>query len=373
LTNSKVVFVTSPTNEHVKETPVKMPNFFQLSALAFCALTAASASAQQEIKMTVCSGQAPVFSFVRLIGQSFIPTVNAELAKTGKMKITWNEAYAGTLAKVGGELEAMQQGICDMGVVGLVFHPAKLPLQQVSFMAPFGPTDLRPVVKVMNDMNRNHPQLRGAWEKQNQVFLAGTAVDDYGLFANFPVSRYEDVNGKKIASSPAPLSWLKGTGATGVNSGLPSYYNDLKSGVYGGVLTFLTAAAPIKLFEVAPFYTQTGMGSTFPGALTMNKQTWDKLGAEGQAAVRTAADTYAARYVTETQMSVANGEAAFKAGGGKVMSLSPAERDRWAKAIENPAKAWIAQNGQPARDVLKAYMDALRAEGVKFLRDWDKE
>ena len=67
-----------------------------------------------------------------------------------------------------------------------------------------------------------------------------------------------------------PLSWLKGTGATGVAAGLPSYYNDVKSGVYGGVLTFLSAAAPIKLFEVAPNYIQTGMGATFPGALSMN-------------------------------------------------------------------------------------------------------
>ena len=172
------------------------------------ALAATGAFAQQEIKITACSGQAPVFSFVRLITQSFIPTLNAELAKTGKMKVTWNEAYGGTLAKIGGELEAVQQGVCDMGIVGTVFHPAKMPLQQVTFMAPFGPTDLRPVVKVMNDMNRNHPLMRGAWEKQNQVFLAGTAVDDYGLFANFPVARYEDVNGKKIGSSPVPLSWL---------------------------------------------------------------------------------------------------------------------------------------------------------------------
>lgn len=352
---------------------MKLPHALRAGALAVCALAATAASAQQEIKITACSGQAPVFAFVRLITQSFIPTVNAELAKTGKMKITWNEAYGGTLAKVGGELEAIQQGVCDMGIVGTVFHPAKMPLQQVTFMAPFGPTDLRPVVKVMNDMNRNNPLMRGAWEKQNQVFLAGTAVDDYGLFANFPASRYEDVNGKKIGSSPVPLSWLKGTGATGVNAGLPSYYNDLKSGVYGGVLTFLSAAAPIKLFEVAPNYIQTGMGATFPGALSMNKQTWDKLGPEGQAAVRVAADAYAARYVTETQAAITAAEAAFKAGGGKITALTPAERERWAKAIENPAKAWIAANGQPASDVLKAYMNAMRAEGVKFARDWDKE
>lgn len=352
---------------------MKLRPALRLGAVLASVIAASSASAQQEIKITACSGQAPVFSFVKLISQSFIPTLNAELAKTGKIKIAWNEAYGGTLAKIGGELEAVQQGVCDMGVVGTVFHPAKMPLQQVTFMAPFGPTDLRPVVKVMNDMNRNNPLMRGAWERHNQVFLAGTAVDDYGLFANFPVSRHEDVNGKKIGSSPVPLSWLKGTGATGVASGLPSYYNDIKSGVYGGVLTFLSAAAPIKLFEVAPNYIQTGMGATFPGALSMNKQTWDKLGPEGQAAVRIASDAYAARYVAEMQTAISGAEAAYKAGGGKVSSLSQAERERWAKAIENPAKAWIAQNGQPARDVLKAYMDAMRGEGVKFARDWDKE
>ncbi len=40
------------------------------------------------------------------------------------------------------------------------------------------------------------------------------------------------------------------------------------SGVYAGVLTFLSAAAPTKLMEVAPYYIQTGMGATFPGALS---------------------------------------------------------------------------------------------------------
>ena len=139
------------------------------------------------------------------------------------------------------------------------------------------------------------------------------------------------------------------------------------------MLTFLSAAAPIKLMEVAPNYIQTGMGATFPGALSMNKQTWDRLGPEGQAAVRVAAEAYATRYVAEMQTALTQAEAAFKAAGGKITALSPAERERWAKAIENPAKGWIAQNGQPARDVLKAYMDAMRAEGVKFARDWDKE
>lgn len=342
-------------------------------ATAVALLGAGSASAQQEIKITICSGQAPVFPFIRQITQTLIPTVNAELAKTGKTKITWNEAYGGTLAKIGGELEAVEQGICDMGNVGTVFHAAKMPLQQVSFVTPFGPTDARVVTKVMNQMNRSNPALAAAWEKQNQVFLVGLAVDDYSLMAKFPVAKYEDVAGKKIASSPVPLSWLKGTGASGVVSGLPSYYNDMKSGVFDGVLTFISAAVPIKLFEVGPYLTQTGMGSTFPGGISINKGVWDKVGPEVQAALRKAADAYAVAYEADLQARLAGAETAYKAGGGKVAPLSEAEKVRWAKAIENPAKAWVAQGGQPARDVLKAYMDAMRTEGVKFAREWDKE
>jgi hypothetical protein len=89
--------------------------------------------------------------------------------------------------------------------------------------------------------------------------------------------------------------------------------------------------------------------------------------------LRKASDAYAIAYEADLQSRLVGAENAYKAGGGKVTPLSEAEKVRWAKAIENPTKAWLAQGGQPARDVLKAYMDAMRAEGVKYAREWDKE
>jgi TRAP-type C4-dicarboxylate transport system substrate-binding protein len=115
------------------------------------------------------------------------------------------------------------------------------------------------------------------------------------------------------------------------------------------------------------------MGATFPGGISINKAVWDKVGPEVQAALRKASDAYAVAYEADLQSRLVGAENAYKAGGGKVAPLSEAEKVRWAKAIENPTKAWLAQGGQPARDVLKAYMDAMRAEGVKYAREWDKE
>lgn len=48
--------------------------------------------AQQEIKITVSAGPAPVFLWVKYIRETMIPVVNRELAKGGKFKVTWNEA-----------------------------------------------------------------------------------------------------------------------------------------------------------------------------------------------------------------------------------------------------------------------------------------
>jgi hypothetical protein len=39
------------------------------------------------------------------------------------------------------------------------------------------------------------------------------------------VKKFEDVKGKKIATAGAALQWLRGTGATPVQSNMTLYYN----------------------------------------------------------------------------------------------------------------------------------------------------
>ena len=114
------------------------------AALAIASLVAAppvAARAQEEIKLTVAAGHPTVFLWVKHLKGSLIATVDAELARTGKYKIAWTEAYGGTLAKIGSELETMQQGISDLGIVATVFQSGKLPLNNVTYFAPYGPAD----------------------------------------------------------------------------------------------------------------------------------------------------------------------------------------------------------------------------------------
>ncbi|MGE5145549.1 MAG: C4-dicarboxylate TRAP transporter substrate-binding protein [Candidatus Eiseniibacteriota bacterium] len=347
-----------------------------VAVMAAAGFVTTSAGAAETIKMTVSAGHPAVFLWVKHLHESFIPTVDSELAKTGKYKIEWNEAYGSTVAKIGSELETIEQGISDMGIVGTVFHSAKMPLQNVTYQVPFGPADANVVTAVMNELHEKLPAMQKSWERYNQVYMGGFAIDNYGLVTRDPIKTVEDLKGKKIGGAGPNLNWFKGTGAVGVVGSLNTFYNDIKTGVYDGAIVFATAAVPAKLYEVAPAYTQVNFGAMYAGGVSVNKTRWDAFPAEVKAAFRAAAKVYGVNYLKEQTARVNASIEAYNKNGGKVEPLAPAERAKLAKMIPNPATDWLKLTGEkhlPGKDVLKAYMDGVRATGFKFARDFDKE
>ena len=91
---------------------------------------ASPAIAQEEIDVSIVSGFSPAVAAVKMLEESFMPGVDARLAETGNYTINWQEAFSGTLAKPAGELEAIQTGLADMGVIPTGFHADKLPIYQ---------------------------------------------------------------------------------------------------------------------------------------------------------------------------------------------------------------------------------------------------
>jgi len=343
-----------------------------LAMAATLALPAPAVRAQETIRMQVATGHPPIFLWVKHLRESFMPTVDAELAKTGKYRMAWNESYGGTLAKLGSELETMQQGISDLGTVSSVFQTAKMPLNNVTFFVPFGPTDTSVVIKSF-DYVQELPELTGEWKKFGIVHLASFALDSYQTMTTFPINRVEDLKGRKISAAGPNLNWIKNTGAVGVQGNLNVWYNDIKTGVYDGGIVFITAAVPGKFFEVAPHFTKFDFGAMAPGSIAVNAGRWNKLPDEVKAAFRRGANAYKANYLREQQERIATSYEAWQKAGGKVTEFPEAERLRLIKMLPNPSKDWLKQAGPNGRKVLVSYMDTVRATGFRFVRDWDKE
>ena len=72
------------------------------------------------------------------------------------------------------------------------------------------------------------------------------------------------------ASTAFPNAPAGRTGAVGVSGNLTTYYNEIKTGVYDGVIVFASAALPGKLYEVAPYITKIGFGAQYAGGIAAN-------------------------------------------------------------------------------------------------------
>lgn len=344
--------------------------------LAALALTAGAAQAQQVIKLTAVSGHPPVFLWVKTLDEVFIPEVDKKLAAGGnKYKIEWTKAWGGTLVKLGSESKGVADGVADLGVVSTLFEAAKFPLQNVSYYTPFGSDRIDVVSKTIGDLQKSVPAMGDAWTKNGLVYLGGMALDSYHIWSKFPITKYEDLNGKKISAPGPSANWVRGTGAVGVAGSLNTYYEDIKSGVSDGAVVFTTGAAAAKLHEVAPYVTKVNFGSMFAGGIAINKSRFDRLPPEVQTAIREAGDAWTAQYAAAQSALVEARVKEITAAGGKFSELSDAERKRWADVLAPVAKTWAADaqsKGLPANEVLNAYMSGLIGAGAKVPRDWSK-
>jgi len=191
-----------------------------------------------DINVTVVAGHPPVFLWVKHLTHTFIPTVNAKL-EGAEYKINWKEAYGGTLVAVGGEIEAIEDGLAEVGIIPTLFAPSTLPLQNVTYNTPFGAPDAQTILDTMARLYEEIPGMKETWSEYNATYLGGGhALDNYLLMTNFPVKSIDDLKGRKLGAPGPAVTWLEGTGAVAVSGNLTPYYNDIQTGVFDGVIGF---------------------------------------------------------------------------------------------------------------------------------------
>lgn len=343
------------------------------------ALVASSPAMAREYKLTVAAGQ-PTRAIPSLATWSkwAVPEINKRLKAAGsKDTVSFREAYAGTLLKPRRVLLGVQDGIADIGFVPALFHPDKLPLEQIGFVTPFCTHDVAKTTKAYRTLFEKLPDMAKAYSKFNVERIGGNSIDSYQFFTSFPFKKVEDLKGKKMAATGALLDLYKGLGTTTVDSNMMEYYNSTKTGVYQGFIIFGSATIPMKYPEAAPYVTRANFGAMYTNTIVMNKDSMKRLPANIQKIIRDVANEWEVKGDTATagkaKWSFDGAKKAFK--DAKFYELPDAERKKWAMKMPNVAKQWAARmdkKGLPGTKVLKIYMDSLRAQGVKCMREWDK-
>ena len=347
---------------------------------AFILLTAVigqgSALATETISMTAIDGYPTKALWVKEFINYFIPEVDKRLAKTGNYKIKWNQAFGGQIVKPKHVLEGIQKGLGDIGIVTTVFHSDKVPLQMIAYATPFVTTDPALLAKTIDDLADKFPEMKGAWDRYNQVYLTNAVVlDTYQMFFKDPVNKLEDMNGLKIAGAGLNLRYLQGLGAAGVGGSLVGYYNKLKTGVVDGAMVWPEASISFKIYEVAPHMLDARIGTTNSKAITVNKDFWNKLPGEVKKVLSETAIDYRDHVAKVVLVRAASAYKKYVANGGTIVKLTNEQRRAWANGMPNVAQDWangLEAKGVPAKAVLKDYMNTMRANKQPILRQWDK-
>lgn len=349
------------------------------SAAALLAATIGAADART-YRLTVAAGQVPkAIASLLAVQTFFIPEVQKRVKAAGlKDDIAFRQAWAGSLIKPRAVLLGTQDGIADIGFVPGVFHPDKLPLQQASFATPFCSKETSIVTRAGQATMEKVPEARAAFDKFNVELIGSSSGDTYQFFTTFPVEKIEDLKGRKLASTGALLQWYQGLGVTAIDSNMMEYYNSTNTGVYQGFIIMGSAAVPMRYPEAAPYVNVVDFGANWTNFLVMNKASMARLPKEIQTIIRQVGKEWGVRADRDTDARAAGALKAVTKVFPKatVKRMSDAERKRWAMTMPNTAKAWatdLDKQGLPGTKVLGVYMDALRAQGVTCLRDWDKE
>jgi len=360
-----------------------MPNrlihlVFAAAALLVAAAPASAQSREPEvIPLIAVDSYATTALWTLVFVEYFIPEVDRRLAETGNYRIRWNKAFGGTIAKTRGVLDSIEHDLADLGIVTTPYHPDKVPFHNLPYATPLVTSDIGLVARTMSELVKRYPILAEQWTRHRLVFLTTAgSIDTYQVLTNFPVNTLEDFKGRKIAGVGPNLRLLTGLDAAPVNSGISDWYNNLATGLIDGVIGWIEGSIAYRLYEVAPYMVDVKLGAVATKAIVVNERTWERLPDEVRNVLIATAEDYRDELARETDRRAARSTRLYIENGGRIVTLNEEQRRAWAMRLPNIASDWAAdmeERGLPGNDILRDYMDIMRANGQPIMRHWDRE
>ena len=348
-----------------------------LLILALVTPATAQQDEPEEIPLIAVDSYATTALWAHVFVEYFIPEVDRRLAEKGNYRIRWNKAFGGTIAKTRGVLDSLKHDLGDLGIITTPYHPDKVPFHNLPYVTPLVSSDIELVARTMSGLVEKYPVLAEQWANHKLVFLTTAgSIDTYQVFTNYPVETLADFEGRKIAGVGLNLRLLAGVGATPVSSGISDWYNNLATGLVDGLIGWTEGSIAYRLYEVAPFMVDVRLGAVPTKSIVVNERTWARLPDEvRRVLVETAAD-YRDELSRETERRAAASRVQYKEEGGSILVLTDAQRRAWAMGLPNIAQEWaddMEERGLPGYDILRDYMDIMRANDQPIMRHWDRE
>lgn len=290
--------------------------------------------------------------------------------------VTWRSGYNGSIARHGAVLEAVDDGVGDIGIIAIDYENRQLPVQDIGYRLPFAANKCTTAAAAYHALHTDMAEMNRPWRQAGQIYLANITTDGFGLFTDKKIRSVEDLRGVMVGVSMRIEDWLTGVAAKPLRIPLSRLRGELEADMINGVILPSTEVARLGFARRLPNYLMTGFGPQTAYAITINEDAFFSLPPHLRDALLAAADEFVPAGAAAYCAAGARARETLKNEGVREQVFYRSRREAWVTALPPLGQQWATAReaeGYPGREILSAYMTRIREAGANPLRDWDLE
>jgi TRAP-type C4-dicarboxylate transport system substrate-binding protein len=269
-------------------------------------------------------------------------------------------------------LSGVQTGGCDFAFVMSVFYPAEMDLRSglgIPLTADKAGKSFRAESEMLKD-----PRLVEEATNLGVHYLACSMGGYLLMYSTKPVNKYEDLAGLSTFTFGPYTYAAEAWGANPVMITEAEIYESLQKGLLDAGMGFWSSIGLFKLYEVADYALNVGLGAWSVGETTVfNLDTWNSLPSKYQKIIDEVFTEEVTPELFRLQSELDKGWVAeAKAGGMQLIQLPPAEMEKIQALSNVTIDAWINLKPEDATERRALVDDYLKVlEKTKVPEGWD--
>jgi TRAP-type C4-dicarboxylate transport system substrate-binding protein len=323
----------------------------------FSILVSSDVGAQQKTITLNYSNLLPAPHKISLVSEEWCKEI--EKRTNGAVKITM--FHGGTLTPATQAYDGVVKGLSDVAMSVFSYHRGRFPLTEFSDL----PIGVKSCVTAAKLFTEYYVKFKPKEMDDVQVMYLHGNPPSVVHTVKKPISKLEDLAGLKMRVTPLGTPIAKALGAAPVAMPMGEAYDALSKNVVDGGFFPYEALEGWKLGEVVKNTTESWpVGFTSAWYVIMNKKKWESIPPDMQKIIEKVNAEWIERVGKTWDEIDASGKAFSQKQGGKVVTLSKEEGDRWVKAVQPVLNDYVTMaksKGLPGDEVLKFALDYLKA------------
>lgn len=296
--------------------------------------------------------------------------VFAWIEQASQGKLTIKEYGAQTLVGIRDGFKSTAAGISDFGTCYVIFEPRGFEMSKVFSQAFVTSGNPMRDTRIFYELFETY--MKPEWDRRKVGYGSTSPIGVTDIMSVDPITRLEDLSGKKVIWQGGPSEAAKALGFVTLNVPFPEIYTSFQQGIVDAVIWTDAGFVPFKIFEIGKNHTNLNINA---GGIDVcfNRERIADLPDDLEKIFMAAQQPLGGFVAHRTGIDFAEkARGIYKENGVSFLELAPGERDRMIAANAPVLEAWAAERAADGKDGA-GLLDAIGKLRTKYADTSDDE